>query len=60
MSETQERRDKQIMIRLNEREYTALLGAAAGAERKVADMARLAMMRGLQPSEGAKPTDKAA
>lgn len=42
------RRDKQVMVRLSDAEYVALLGTATGADRKVADMARVLMLRGLR------------
>jgi hypothetical protein len=49
MSESEKvRRDKQVMVRLNESEYAQLLGAATGADRKVADMVRVLMLRGLR------------
>jgi hypothetical protein len=42
-----DRRDRQIMIRLNDAEYALLTRVASAADRKVADMGRVAMMRGL-------------
>lgn len=53
MSDATDRRDKQVMVRLSEREYAALLGAATGQQRKPADMARVAMMRGLHAPDPA-------
>lgn len=41
------KRDNQVMVRLSDLEYAALSGAATGADRKTADMARVLMLRGL-------------
>ena len=61
MSDTEKMpRNKQLMVRLSEREYASLLGAAAGADRKPADMARVLMLRGLRPETSRLANEDAA
>lgn len=48
-----EKRDNQVMVRLSDTELAALLGAATGADRKVSDMLRVLMLRGLDAPRSA-------